>query len=64
MRQGIKKKAQLERRQIRKALERAVTVPFEFSDLRSSSSVQFEHRIYRHEELKGKEITTIEWDGL
>ena len=64
MRQRIKKKIQMERHQIRKALERAVTVPLDFSNLRSSSVTQLESRVYRHEELEEKSVTTIKWDGL
>ena len=64
MRQGIKKHVQMERHRVRKVVEQAVTVPFEFSNLRSSSSVQFESRAYRHEELEESKITTIKWDGL
>ena len=64
MQQRIKKKTQMERHQIRKALERAVTVPLEFSNLRSSSVTQLKPRVYHHKELEEKGIVTIKWDGL
>ena len=62
--QHFKKKIQMERHQIRKALERAVTVPLDFSNLQSSSVTQLESRVYCHEELEEKSVTTIKWDGL
>ena len=62
--QCIKKKIQMEHCQIRNALECAVTVLLDFSNLQSSSVTQLESRVYHHEELEEKSITTIKWDSL
>ncbi|KAF9643283.1 hypothetical protein BDM02DRAFT_3132535 [Thelephora ganbajun] len=64
MRQGVKKKAQLDRWRIKKALDRAIAVPFEFTDLRSSYTTQYERKVYLHEELEKLGISTVKWDGL
>jgi len=46
MRQTVKKKNQMERRRIARAIRSAISVPFEFSDLRSTYSIQHGKKVY------------------
>lgn len=58
------KKKVLEAWRIGKGVERAITVPFEFSNLGTSYTVEAISKVYSHEELAGLGINTVEWDGL
>lgn len=60
----LKKKVGLERWRVKKAIKGAISVPFEFADLRSSYAIKQEQKVYPHEELEGLGMKTIKWDGL
>lgn len=47
----------------KQALERTIVVPFELEEFRASRGINFEPRVYRHEELAALGIRTIKWDG-
>lgn len=64
MRQQVKKKVRQERWRVRKAIYRAIAVPFEFAELRSSYTIQSESKVYLREELAKSGISTIKWDGV
>lgn len=64
MRKGIPRKVREERKRVKKAIERARMVPFDFSDLRSSLTIRLKPKVYRLEELEKENITVVKWDGL
>ena len=48
---------------VRKAVERSLTVPCEFSDLKCSNTTQMEQRTYSRSELEGLGVRVVDWDG-
>jgi len=70
MKKFMHKKVQEKSRQTRmqgklykQALERAIVVPFELEGFRPTRGINFQPRVYRHEELAALGIRTISWDG-
>jgi len=60
---NVTKKKSREFWQIEKAKKRAVTVPFELSHLRPTSTVEHAEKVYDHRELAALGIKTVKWDG-
>jgi len=62
-RQHLKKKVQMEGKRAAAAFERAIVVPLEFHDLKSSSKPKHERRLYPLEELEPLGVRVVSWNG-
>lgn len=61
--QGFTKKTRIAAKLCRRALENAIIVPCELSELRTSRMVEHEDRDYTDEELAEMGVELIEWNG-
>jgi hypothetical protein len=61
--QGNSKRAKRKDGRTRKALDRAIVVPFEMEDFKTSGELGFEPRVYTLKEVTALGVTVIPWDG-
>jgi hypothetical protein len=61
--QSNSKRAKRKDGRTRKALDRAIVVPFEMEDFKTSGELGFEPRVYTLKEVTALGVTVIPWDG-
>jgi hypothetical protein len=61
--QSNSKQAKRKDGRTRKALDRAIVVPFEMEDFKTSGELGFEPQVYTLKEVTALGVTVIPWDG-